>query len=129
MAVRESSSVGAAVVGTGFIGPVHVEALRRLGVPILGVLGSSTDRGTEAARKWQLPRAYATLDELLADANIRVVHLTSPNRLHFEQCRRVLAAGKHVVCEKPLALTARETGELVALAERTPAVAAVCYNV
>src|SRR6516162_6055527 len=102
MAVHELASLGAVVVGTGFIGPVHVEALRRLGVPVLGVLGSTPERGGEAAKRLNLPRAYASLDELLADFSVRVVHLTSPDRLHFEQCRRVLAAGKHVVCEKPL---------------------------
>ncbi len=69
------------------------------------------------------------LEELLADPAVHVVHLTSPNRLHFEQCKQVLAAGKHVVCEKPLAMTAAETAELAALAERTPLVTAVNYNV
>jgi predicted dehydrogenase len=120
---------GAAVVGTGFIGPVHIEALRRLGIPVLGVLGSSPQRGREAAGRLNLPRAYASLDELLADPQVRVVHLTSPNRLHFEQCHRALSAGKHVVCEKPLAMNSAETAELLALAQRLPVVSAVNYNV
>jgi predicted dehydrogenase len=119
----------AAVVGTGFIGPVHVEALRRLGVPVRGVLGSTPERGRAAAAALGLPHSYDSFDELLADGAVRVVHLASPNRLHFDQCRRTLQAGKHVVCEKPLAMTPAETAELVALAARTPAVAAVCYNV
>src|SRR5262245_48233491 len=119
----------AAVVGTGFIGPVHVEALRRLGVPVLGVLGSGPERGRAAAAALNLPRAYDSFADLLADRAVRVVHLASPNRLHFDQCRRALQAGKHVVCEKPLAMAPAETAELVALAARTPAVAAVCYNV
>src|SRR5262245_7481786 len=92
----------AAVVGTGFIGPVHVEALRRLGHTVTGVLGSTPERGRTAAERLGLPRAYADLDELLADPAVQVVHVTSPNRYHFDQCRRCLAAGKHVVCEKPL---------------------------
>ncbi|HZT83168.1 MAG TPA: Gfo/Idh/MocA family oxidoreductase [Gemmataceae bacterium] len=121
--------LAAAVVGTGFIGPVHVEALRRLGRPVVGVLGSSPQRGRAAADALGIPRAYASFDELLADPAVSVVHLTSPNRFHFEQCKRALAAGKHVVCEKPLAMTAAETAELVALAEHSPAAAAVCYNV
>jgi predicted dehydrogenase len=118
-----------ALVGTGFIGPVHVEGLRRLGRNVAGVLGSSRQRGEAAAKALNIPRAYATLDDLLADPMIHVVHLTSPNRLHFEQCKRALAAGKHVLCEKPLAMTTAETAELAALAERTPLVAAVNYNV
>src|SRR5207248_5099009 len=59
----------------------------------------------------------------------QVVHLASPNRLHCEQCRQALAAGKHVICEKPLAMTAQETAALAALARQTPLVTAVCYNV
>jgi predicted dehydrogenase len=118
-----------AVVGTGFIGPVHVEALRRLGRPVAGILGSSPDKSRAAAAALDLPRAYESLDELLGDPAVGVVHLASPNRQHYEQCRRALAAGKHVVCEKPLALTSRETAELTALAKQTPMVTAVCYNV
>src|SRR5262245_58368480 len=121
--------LAAAVVGTGFIGPVHVEALRRLGRPVAGILGSTPEKGRAAAKTLDLPRAYERYDELLADPAVGVVHLTSPNRLHFEQCRLALAAGKHVICEKPLAMTARETAELAALARRAPAVSAVCYNV
>lgn len=120
---------GTAVVGTGFIGPVHLEALRRLGRPVVGLLGSSPEKGRAAARTWGVPRAYDSYEQLLADPAVQVIHLTSPNRFHFEQCRRALQAGKHVVCEKPLALTAAESAELVALAARTPVVAAVCYNV
>src|SRR5262249_30805746 len=68
-------------------------------------------------------------DDLLADPAVQVVHLASPNRLHYAQCKQALAAGKHVVCEKPLAMTAAETAELATLAEHTPLVTAVCYNV
>src|ERR1700722_16012036 len=118
---------GSAVVGTGFIGPVHVEALRRLGRPIVGVLASSPDKSRQAAQALGIPRGYASYDELLADDNVRAVHLTSPNRLHFEQCRLALQAGKHVICEKPLALNPRQSAELVALARARSVVAAVCY--
>jgi predicted dehydrogenase len=119
----------AAVVGTGFIGPVHVEAIRRLGHHVVGLLGSTPDRGRAAADRLAVPRAYDALDDLLADPAVQVVHLTSPNRHHFDQCRRCLAAGKHVVCEKPLAMTGTETAELVRLAAAAPVVTAVNYNV
>lgn len=121
--------LGAAVVGTGFIGPVHIEALRRLGVPVVGLLGSTPEKGRAAVARLGLPRAFASFDELLSEPAVRVVHLTSPNRHHFEQCRRALEAGKHVVCEKPLAMDTRETAELVRLAASHPLAAAVCYNV
>ncbi|HEY8744038.1 MAG TPA: Gfo/Idh/MocA family oxidoreductase, partial [Chloroflexota bacterium] len=119
---------GVALIGTGFIGPVHVEALRRIGVPVVGVLGSSPERSRQGAAALGVARAYASLDELLADAAVQVVHITSPNSAHYEQARRSLEAGRHVVCEKPLALTSAETGALVALAARSGRVAAVNYN-
>jgi predicted dehydrogenase len=127
--VPSSSNLFGAVVGTGFIGPVHIEALRRLGRPMVGLVGSSPQRGQQAAERLNITRAYDTLDDLLADSLISVVHLASPNRLHFEQCKKVLAAGKHVICEKPLAMTSAETAELVDLAGRTSVVSAVNYNV
>jgi predicted dehydrogenase len=117
------------VVGTGFIGPVHVEALRRLGRPVVGLLGSSPEKTRAAAQALSVARAYVSFDELLADPAVTAVHLASPNRLHFAQCREAIAAGKHVLCEKPLAMTSAETAELAALAATTPAVTAVCYNV
>jgi predicted dehydrogenase len=119
----------AAIVGTGFIAPVHVEALRRLGRPIAGILGSTSDKSRKAAVALGLPRAYGSFEELLNDPVAQVVHIASPNRLHFQQCKQALAAGKHVVCEKPLAMTAAETAELVSLARQSDRVAAVCYNV
>lgn len=120
---------GSAIVGTGFIGPVHVEALRRLGRPVIGVLGSSVEKSRAAAMALRLARGYGNFDELLVDSDVHVVHLTSPNRLHFEQCKKALAAGKHVICEKPLAMNAKESAELVDIAAQTNAVTAVCYNV
>jgi predicted dehydrogenase len=119
----------AAVVGTGFIGPVHVEALRRLGRPMLGVLGSTPQRSRDVARALNIARAYDSFEELVADPMISVLHLASPNRLHFEQCRQAILAGKHVLCEKPLAVSAAETAQLTALAEASAVVTAVNYNI
>src|SRR5260370_25740892 len=107
--------LGAAVVGTGFIAPVHVEALRRLARPVIGILGSSPEKSKAAARALGIPKAYDRYEDLLADPDVRVVHVASPNRLHAQQCRLALAAGKHVVCEKPLAMPARETAALAEL--------------
>ena len=115
----------AAVVGTGFIGVVHVEALRRLGVPVIGVVGSSPRR---ARQKLGLPEPYESFEDMLADDRVRVVHLTTPNHLHYPQVKAVLAAGKHVVCEKPLALTSEESGELCHLADESGLVHCTNYN-
>ncbi|HKZ92902.1 MAG TPA: Gfo/Idh/MocA family oxidoreductase, partial [Candidatus Limnocylindrales bacterium] len=95
--------IGAAVIGSGFIGTVHIENLRRLGVNVRGLLGSDPERGKAAAARVGLPRAYPSLDALLDDPEGHAVHVTSPNQLHFPQVRQILAAGRHVICEKPLA--------------------------
>jgi predicted dehydrogenase len=129
MVYSQTKPTAAGVVGAGFIGPVHIEALRRLGRPIAGLVGSTPEKGRLAAERLHLPRSYANLEDLLADPGISVVHLASPNHLHFEQCKSVLASGKHVICEKPLALTSQETAELVQISRQAKTVAALCYNI
>ena len=122
------STIGAAVIGTGFIGSVHLNTLRRLGIPIVGVLGSSAARGADRARALGVAKAYGSLDELLADPAVQVVHVTSPNVAHYGQVKAILAAGKHVICEKPLAMTSAQSAEMLAMARASGKVAAVCYN-
>ena len=127
--MRDIREIKAAVVGTGFIGVVHVEALRRLGVEVTGIVGSSPERAAEKARDAGLPAPYPSFEAMLADPAIDVVHLTTPNHLHYDQVRAVLAAGKHVVCEKPLAMNSEETAELLKLAEDSGLVHAVNFNI
>jgi predicted dehydrogenase len=122
------SEIGAAVIGSGFIGTVHVEALRRIGVHVTGVLGSTADRSAESAAALDVPRGYASLDDLLADPAVQVVHVTSPNQLHHPQVKAILAAGRNVICEKPLAMTSGESADLVAAAAASGLVAAVNFN-
>ena len=122
------SELKIAVVGVGFVGPVHVEALRRLGCAVVGVLDVTPERTRQAARDLAVPRAFTSYEEVLADAEVNCVHIATPNRLHYEQVSQALAAGKHVVVEKPLAMNSRETGRLVAQARKGPGVAAVNYN-
>lgn len=129
MTPRPLSSCCAAIVGTGFIAPVHLEALRRLGVPVLGILGSSPAKSEASARALGLAVGYRSFEEVLADPAVSVVHLTSPNRFHHRQVLAALKAGKHVVCEKPLGMTSAETAELVAAAAARPElICAVNYN-
>jgi len=123
------SEIGAAIVGTGFMGPAHTEALRRIGVHVVGILGSSAEKSRRAAESLGIPKAYASYEKLLADGEVQSVHIATPNRFHFAMARDALDAGKHVLCEKPLAMTSRESAELVALAARRPELAAgVNYN-
>jgi predicted dehydrogenase len=123
------ADIGAAVIGTGFIGTVHVEALRRIGVDVRGVLSSTPERGAARADALGVRHAYPALDDLLADDTVDVVHVTSPNDLHRSQARAVLDAGKHVVCEKPLAMTSAESAELVERAAETGLVNATNFNI
>ncbi|MBS0261018.1 MAG: Gfo/Idh/MocA family oxidoreductase, partial [Planctomycetes bacterium] len=118
-----------AIAGTGFMGPVHAEALRRAGQNVVGVLGSSPEKSHVAAETWGGGHAYSTYAELLADPRVEAVHITTPNRLHFEMASAALRAEKHVICEKPLAMNSRESAALVELAAASHVVAAVAYNI
>jgi predicted dehydrogenase len=122
---REIGDLGAGVVGTGFIGAVHVEAVRRLGVEVVGVVGSEPER----ARAKRLAPVIDSYDELLADERVDVVHLTTPNHLHYPQVKQALEVGKHVVCEKPLALTSEQSTELLELANRSGIVHCTNFNI
>ena len=122
------STIRSAVIGSGFIGTVHIEALRRIGVHVAGLLSASPATGERRASELGLPRSYASLDDLLAD-DVQVVHVTSPNHLHHPQVRQILAAGRHVVCEKPLAMTSAQSAELVQLAGASGLVHAVNFNI
>lgn len=119
----------AVVVGTGFIGPVHVEGLRRAGVEVAGIIGSTPAKSRAAAERLGLPPRLETLTQALADDSIDAVHLATPNRFHFEHAAAALRAGKHVLCEKPLAMNSGESAELVRLAADSGVVAGVAYNV
>jgi predicted dehydrogenase len=117
-----------AVIGAGFVGRAHIEGLRRLGIPVLGVLDSSPERSEALRAELRLPRAYRSLDELCADRELDVVHVCTPNHLHFEQASALLRAGKHVLCEKPVAMNTRESAALINLAREHKRVGGVNYN-
>ena len=107
------------MVGTGFIGPVHIENLKRLGVQVSAVCGSTVSARACAAR-WGIAEVYGDYDyrALCRSPNVDVVHIASPNKFHVEQSLAALAAGKHVVCEKPLGLTTKETRRVATAASR-----------
>jgi predicted dehydrogenase len=106
---------------------VHARAARASGAQLVGV-ASRTYGGAESARRQLgVERAYPTLDDLLADDRVDVVHVCSPNQTHAAIAQAALAAGKHVICEKPLATSAIEAGELVRFAAGSSAVATVPF--
>ncbi|MFM8880153.1 MAG: Gfo/Idh/MocA family protein, partial [Verrucomicrobiota bacterium] len=109
----------AGIIGTGFIGPVHIEALKRLGVQVNAICGS-TASAKECAARWGIPEVHGNydVDALVRSPNVDVIHITSPNKAHVAQCLKALRAGKHVVCEKPLGMNSRETARVVAAVQK-----------
>lgn len=123
------ATIGVGIAGTGFIGPAHIEGLVRNGIHVLGLAENTKELAQTKAAELGIPRAYASLEEMLKDPEIDVVHLATPNHLHYPHAKAALKAGKHVVCEKPLAMTAAESAELVKLAKDTGLVGAVNFNI
>ena len=117
-----------AIIGTGFMGRVHLETVRRLQfVEAAAIAG----RNTEAARRMASGFSIATVADyrdVLRDPTIDAVHICTPNALHFSMAKDALRAGKHVLCEKPLATTVEEGEELVSLAAKKGLRNCVCHN-
>jgi len=118
-----------AIFGTGFMGRVHTEALRRLGnVEVAAVAGSSSERASTFADDVSIERSTGDYRELLTDPEIEAVHICSPNSLHFEQAMASMNAGKHVLCEKPLANSIDEGRAMLATAQEKNLVHGTLYN-
>jgi len=101
------------LVGPGFIAEHHIDAVRRLGdVEVVAIAGSSEQSAQRKAREYKVDRAYGDFKALIADPDVQVVHNTTPNHLHFAVTMAALAAGKHVISDKPLALNAEEARQL-----------------
>jgi len=117
------------IIGTGFIGPAHIEAVRRLGyVDVIALAEDGMALAETKSAALSIPKAYGNWRELLADNEIDVVHICTPNTLHYPIAKEAIAAGKHVVCEKPLAMNTSESRELVQLAEESGLACAVNFN-
>ncbi len=104
------------VIGVGFIGPAHMEGIRRQGFEVAAIGEATQELAEQAAERLLVPKAYGDFNDLINDPELDVVHIASPNFLHYRHAKAALEAGKHVVCEKPLAMTAEESDELVKLA-------------
>ncbi len=121
--------IRAGIIGTGFIGPAHVEAARRLGnVEFIALAEANEALAREKADALCIPRAYGDYRKLLDDPDVQVVHNCTPNHLHFEVNKDILAARKHVISEKPLAMTSEESRTLVELAKEAGVIHAVDFN-
>jgi predicted dehydrogenase len=119
-----------AIFGIGFMGRVHTEALRRLGnVEVIGVAGRTAEAARKFADKLGIERATGNYEDLLADADVTAVHICAPNALHFAMANATMQAGKHVLCEKPLASTVAEASSMIALAKQKGLANCTLYNV
>jgi predicted dehydrogenase len=119
-----------AVIGTGFIGPVHAEAVRRNPdlAELVAIAGSSEEAAGEAAASLNVPFHSGDYRNVLDRDDVDLVHICTPNYLHYPMVRDCFENGKHVLCEKPLAMTSGEARDLLRLAEEKGLKAAVNYN-
>ena len=122
-----SQQLRVGIAGTGFIGTVHARSARLAGARVVAVAASSPERGEAAAVALRAERAAASAEELVQDPELDVVHICTPNHLHEPLAAAALAAGKHVVCEKPLAMDAAGAELLVAAAAAADRQAAVPF--
>src|SRR3954464_7760977 len=119
--------VRVAIAGTGFIGAVHARSARLAGARLVGVAASSPERGILAAAALGAERSFDTAEELVEAPDVDVVHICTPNHLHLPLAEAALAAGKHVICEKPLAVDAAGAQQLVDAASTSGLQAAVPF--
>ena len=115
-----------AIVGAGFIGEVHARAIRGAGGVLAAVAGRDASSSSAAATRLLAERA-SSVEELVGADDIDVIHICTPNHLHAPLTERVVAAGKHVVCEKPLATNLDDARRMAELVAEAPLVAAVPF--
>lgn len=118
------------IVGFGFIGPHHLDAIRRLGfAEVTGIATISAADAQARAAQYFIPRAFATWQELVADPAIDVVDVAAPTALHAPVALAAIAAGKHVIVDKPMALTSADTKRMLAAAQKAGVVHALTYTI
>ncbi|MBA2355100.1 MAG: Gfo/Idh/MocA family oxidoreductase [Acidobacteria bacterium] len=121
--------IGMGLVGAGFIGPHHLDAVRRLGfVEVVAVADSTDAAARQKADSLGVPKSYGSYDALIADPDIHVVHNATPNFLHHPVNMAVIRAGKHIISDKPLAMTSAQARELLDAATAAGVVHAVTFN-
>ncbi len=121
--------LGMGLVGPGFVGAHHIDAVRRLGfVDVVAIAASSDASARRKADALGVPKAYGSFDALVADPDVHVVHNTTPNYLHVPVILAALAQGKHVISDKPLAMTAADARRLLDAADKAGVVHAVTFN-
>src|SRR5216117_2770210 len=117
------------LVGPGFVGAHHIDAVRRLGfVEVVAIAASSEASARKKADALGVAKAYGSAEALVADPDVQVVHNTTPNYLHVPVILAALARGKHVISDKPLAMTSADARLLLDAANKAGVVHAVTFN-
>ncbi len=127
--MKGKASIRVGIVGTGFIGPAHLEALRRNNVNVVGLAEATAELAAEKAAALGIGKAYESYEAMLEDPTIDVIHLATPNYLHYPHSKAALEAGKHVVCEKPLAMNSQESADLVRISKEAGLVNVINFNI
>src|ERR1700681_1159752 len=122
-------SIRTSIFGTGFMGRVHLEAVRRVeSVEAAAIAGRNAEAARRLGEAFSVPTIAADYRDILRDLSIDAVHICTPNAQHFPMAKDALLAGKHVLCEKPLATSVGEGEELVSLAKQKGLRNCVCHN-
>ncbi|MDW6004159.1 Gfo/Idh/MocA family protein [Vibrio mangrovi] len=120
------ANINAVIIGTGMIAHVHFRSLKAAGVNVVGLVDANREQAEAVAKSWQV-RVFDNAQEAFDSEEVNVIHVCTPNRFHYELAKGALIAGKHVICEKPLATTLEDALELKALAEQHNVVHAVPF--
>jgi len=124
-----TTRIGMGLVGPGFVGAHHIDAVRRLGfVDVVAIAASSEASARKKADALGVAKAYGSYEALVADPDVHVVHNTTPNYLHVPVILAALARRKHVISDKPLAMTAGDARRLLDAASDAGVVHAVTFN-
>ncbi len=117
----------AGIIGIGFIGEAHIEALRRLGYVDVAAI-ATTSRAQEKAERLCIPKGYADYREMIDMENLDCVHICTPNSMHYEMAMYAMKKGVHVICEKPMTLTLQEAKDLRDYAKTSGLIGAVNFT-
>ena len=133
--MKKTLNIG--MLGFGFMGKVHSYSISNLryfftDLPfeavMYGVCSSSPEKSEKAKEQFGFARTYANEDEMIADPNVHVIDICTPNNLHYGTLKKAIAAGKAIYCEKPLCLTADEANEIAELARKNNILCNIVFN-
>ncbi len=128
--IMQKNKIRTVVAGVGFIGPIHIESLKRINtVDVVAIFHPDEESAKEKAMELGVPSYYTDYTTMLEEEDFSCIHICSPNHMHYEMAKAAILRGKHVVCEKPLAISIKEAEELLLLAEQEKCVHAVNFNV